>query len=112
MNGTTPSPALKVGDQICVSEAVVDSVIQEVGRIFNERSRNNQDWVVQAPVISGGMHAGLAQVLGFVSFKITLVEAQGTDKRIEGVTVPNPPPSAGAPGWPSYGLLALPRLVQ
>jgi hypothetical protein len=112
VNGTTPSPALKVGDQISVSEGVVDSVLQEMERIFTDRSHNNQDWVVKAPIIPSGEHAGQAQVLGFVAFKVTLVEAQGADKRVEGITVPNPPPSAGAPGGPSYGLLAMPRLVQ
>jgi hypothetical protein len=113
VNGTTPSPAVRVGDRINLTEGAADAVLQEAQKELDNHLRHSQDWVVLAPVIPGGSHTGTAEVQGFVAFKITLVEAQGTDKRIEGVTVPDYVAPGGAPGGPNYGLWAgLPRLVQ
>jgi hypothetical protein len=110
VNGTTPSPALKVGDQINVTEGVADSVMQALQKQFDQRTG---DMVVVVPVIPGGSHTGLATVQGFVAFNITLVDAHGTEKRVEGVTVPDYVAPGGVPGGPNNGLWAgLPRLVQ
>jgi Flp pilus assembly protein TadG len=110
VNGTTPSPAVKVGDQINVTEGVADSVMQELQKKFDHRTG---DLVVLVPVIPGDSHTGLATIQGFVAFKITLVDAQGTEKRLEGVTVPNYVAPGGVPGGPNNGLWAgMPRLVQ
>jgi hypothetical protein len=113
VNGTKPSPEIKVGDQIRVTEGVADSVMQEMQKEFNARQRSNSDWVVLAPVISGDSHNGVAAVEGFVAFKITLVDAHGTEKRLEGCTVPDYVAPGAAPGGSNFGLWAgMPRLVQ
>jgi len=110
VNGSTPSPTLKVGDQIRVTEGVSDSVLQELQKEFNRR---DGDWTVLVPVIQGDSHTGWAEVLGFVAFKLTLVDAHGTDKRLEGVTVADYVAPGVAPGGSNYGLWAgLPKLVQ
>jgi hypothetical protein len=110
VNGTTPSPALKVGDQINVTEGVADSVMQALQKVFDQRTG---DLVVLVPVIPGDSHTGLATVQGFVAFKITLVDSHGTEKRLEGVTVPDYVAPGGVPGGPNNGLWAgMPRLVQ
>jgi Flp pilus assembly protein TadG len=110
VNGTTPSPALKVGDQIRVTEGVADSVMQELQKVFD---KSTGDMVVLVPVIPGDSHTGLATVQGFVALKLTLVDSHGTEKRLEGVTVPDYVAPGGVPGGPNNGLWAgLPRLVQ
>jgi hypothetical protein len=113
VDGTTPSPALKVGDQIRVTEGVADTVMQQVKQQFDDRVHSNQDYVVLVPVIPGGSHTGLATVQGFVALKLTLVDASGGDKRLEAVTVPDYVAPGVAPGGPNFGLWAgLPKLVQ
>lgn len=110
VNGTTPSPALKVGDQIRVTEGVADSVLQELAKVFDQ---GRGDMVVLAPVISGASHTGWTEVLGFVALKLTVVEAHGQDKRVEGVALPDYVAPGGSPGGPNHGLWAgLPKLVQ
>ena len=110
VNGSTPSPALKVGDSIRVTEGVSDSVLQELEKVFNQTTG---DLVVLAPVISGESHTGWTEVLGFVALKITVVDAHGTDKRVEAVAVPDYVAPDGTPGGPNHGLWAgMPRLVQ
>ncbi len=48
-----------------------------------------------------------------MALKLTLVDAQGTDKRLEGITVPDYVAPGVAPGGPNCGLWAgLPKLVQ
>jgi len=110
MDGSTPSPALKVGDQIRMTEGVADSVLQTLEKEFNRRGGN---WTVLVPVIPGDSHAGWGTVQAFVALKLTLVDAHGTDKRLEGITVPDYVAPGVAPGGPNCGLWAgLPKLVQ
>ncbi len=103
VDGTIPSPAVKVGDSITVMNGVADSVLQEVARQWSRLAPN---YIVLAPVISGETHNGATQVLGFVAFRITSVTAHGTDKYLTGVTVPNYIAPGVLPGGPNYGLWA------
>ena len=110
VDGSTPSPALKLGDQIRMTEGVADSVLQTLEREFNRRDGN---WTVLVPVVPGDSHTGWGTVQAFVALKLTLVDAQGTDKRLEGITVPDYVAPGVAPGGPNCGLWAgLPKLVQ
>jgi hypothetical protein len=110
IDGTTPSPALKVGDLIKAKQGVGDSVLQDLKRQLDS---HGGQWTVLCPVISGDSHTGWVQVLGFVAFNLTKVTSQGGDKYLQGYTVPNYVAPGIAPGGPNYGLWAgVPKLVQ
>jgi hypothetical protein len=110
INGTIPSPALQVGDQIHVSEGVADSVLQALEQLVSSQGGTMQ---VMLPVIPPGGHTGNTTILGFVAFQITLVESKGGEKYVEGYTIENYTAPGVFPGGPNYGLGAgLPKLVQ
>jgi hypothetical protein len=110
VDGSTPSPSLKVGDQIRMTEGVADSVLQTLEQEFNRRGGN---WTVLVPVVPGDSHTGWGTIQAFVALKMTLVDAHGTDKRLEAITVPDYVAPGVAPGGPNCGLWAgLPKLVQ
>jgi hypothetical protein len=110
INGSTPSPALKVGDLVQVSGGVSDSVLQELGKAVNN---NGGSMDALLPVIPAGAHLGSVPLLGFVAFHITQVQSQGSDKYVEGYTVPYYVAPGVAPGGPNYGLWSgVPKLVQ
>jgi hypothetical protein len=110
VNGSIPSPPLRVGDNIRVTEGVADSVLQELAQQFNNR---NGVWDILTPVISGDTHTGWTQVLGFVNLRLTSVVATGADKHIEGYTIPNYVAPRVDPGGPNYGMWSgVPKLVQ
>lgn len=110
IDGTVPSPPLRVGDQINVMQGMADSVLQELGRVLQSKG-GAMDALM--PVIPAGQHSGSAPILGFVSLRITQVQSQGDDKYVEGYTVPDYVAPGVAPGGPNYGLWAgVPKLVQ
>ncbi len=110
VDGSTPSPSIKVGDQIRMTEGVAATVLQTLETEFNRRGGN---WTILVPVIPGDSHTGWGTVQAFVALKLTLVDAHGADKRLEGITVPDYVAPGVAPGGPNCGLWAgLPKLVQ
>lgn len=110
INGSIPSPALKVGDQVQVLGGVADSVLQELGKVV---SNNGGSMEALLAVIPAGAHSGSVPILGFVAFHITQVQSQGSDKYVEGYTVPYYMAPGVAPGGPNYGLYSgVPKLVQ
>lgn len=113
INGSIPSPPLRVGDVIDVMQGVADSVLQELGSVFQSKQNKGEAMDVLMPVIPAGQHSGTAPILGFVAFHITDVQSQGSDKYVEGYTVPNYVAPGVAPGGPNCGLWAgVPKLVQ
>lgn len=110
INGSIPSPGLRVGDQVQIMSGVTDSVLKEVGRVLNN-SGGSMDGLLA--VVPSGARSGLVPLLGFVAFHITGVQSQGADKYVEGYTVPNYVAPQVAPGGPNYGLMAgMPKLVK
>jgi hypothetical protein len=110
INGSIPSPALRVGDQMQIMSGVADSVLQELERVVNN-SGGSMDGLLG--VVPSGALSGSVPLLGFVAFHITGVQSQGTDKYVEGYTVPNYVAPQVAPGGPNYGLMAgMPKLVK
>ena len=110
INGSIPSPALKVGDQVEVLSGVADSVLQELGKVVNNNAGGMEALLA---VIPSGAHSGSVPLLGFVAFHITQVQTQGWDKYVEGHTVPYYVAPGVAPGGPNYVLWSgVPKLVQ
>ncbi|MDI6854090.1 MAG: pilus assembly protein TadG-related protein [Deltaproteobacteria bacterium] len=111
VNGTKPSPEIKCGDVINLTNGVDTSVIQEM---FNEfYNRKNQDWTIILPVISSAEnYVQQRQVIGFCAFTVTQVKG-APDKTVTGIAVGGYvlPHSKG--GVPQTGLRAsLPRLAR
>jgi len=111
ITGAVESPALKVGDLIKVKEGVDNATLKELG---GELDRRGGTWDVLLPVIPAGSHTGWLEVLGFCPIRLTLVDSQGQNKRLEGTTLENYVGPGLAPGGPSYfGLWSgSPRLIQ
>jgi hypothetical protein len=111
INGSTPSPALEVGDSIRVKEGVSNSALQELEQ---ELSNHGGAWDVLIPIIPAGSHTGWKEVLGFAAIRLTLVDSHGGDKRIEAETLEDYVAPGTTPGGPTYyGLRsAAPKLVQ
>jgi hypothetical protein len=110
INGSTPSPEVSVGDQIKLKEGVSDADIKELGKVLAD---NKGPMDILLPVISGDSHTGWTTVLGFAAFHLTMVESSGSDKYLQGYTVPNYVAPGVSPGGPNYGLWAgVSKMVQ
>jgi hypothetical protein len=110
VDGTTPSPAVKVGDLIKVKEGVSDAVLQELGKVLADKGGTMD---VLLPVVAPDSHADWTEVLGFAAFHITQVENSGSDKYVQGYAVPDYVAPGVAPGGPNFGLWAgVPKMVQ
>jgi len=111
INGDVETPLIKEGDSIKVKEGVADSDLKELGK---KLQNNGGTWDVVLPVIPPDSHTGYAEVLGFAAVRMTLVEAQGGDKRIEFETLNNKLTSTALPGGSTYFGLSTgsPRLVN
>jgi Flp pilus assembly protein TadG len=111
ITGKEPTPPLKEGDFIKVKEGVDDATLKTLGK---ELQNQGGTWDVMVPVIPADSHTGWAEVLGFAAIRLTLVDAQGGDKRIEAITLNNyVAPGANPGGNNNYGLYAgAPKLVQ
>jgi len=111
INGDVETPLIKEGDSIKVKEGVADSDLKELGK---KLQANGGTWDVVLPVIPPDSHTGYAEVLGFAAVRMTLVEAQGGDKRIEFETLNNKLTSTALPGGSTYFGLTTgsPRLVN
>ncbi len=111
INGDVETPLIKEGDSIKVKEGVADSDLKELGK---KLQANGGTWDVVLPVIPPDSHTGYAEVLGFAAVRMTLVEAQGGDKRIEFETLNNKLTSTALPGGSTYFGLSTgsPRLVN
>ena len=114
IDGTLPSPALAIGDQINVKEGVADSAVQEVAKQLAELTRQGKTYDVLVPVIpADSSHSGWQPIEGFASLRITEVIATGGDKYIQGHIVPNYVAPGVEPGGPNFGTLAgIPKMVQ
>ncbi len=111
INGEVETPLIKQGDFIKVKEGVSDSDLKALERILQ---KNGGTWDVVLPVIPPDSHTGWAEVLGFAAVRLTLVEAQGSDKRIEMETLNNKLAPGTLPGGGTYFGLSSgsPRLVN
>lgn len=111
INGVVETPYLKVGDLIKVKEGVSDSDLKALGKQLQDKGGT---WDVVLPVIPPDSHTGWAEVLGFAAVRLTLVDSQGQDKRVEALTLNNRLTPTALPGGPNdYGLYtAAPHMVQ
>jgi Flp pilus assembly protein TadG len=111
INGTVETPPLKVGDSIKVKEGVSDSDLKALGKMLQQ---NGGTWDVVLPVIPPDAHTGWADVVGFAAVRMTLVDSQGQDKRIEFLTLNNKLAPTTLPGGSTYYGLATgtPKLVN
>jgi hypothetical protein len=99
INGSQPTPEISVGDDIYVQNGVDDSVLQETKK---ELANHGGTWDVSVPVIPSNAHTGTARVLGFATFRLTEVNAQGGDKYIEGHLIENYVAPNLTPGGSKY----------
>jgi Flp pilus assembly protein TadG len=111
INGTVETPPLRVGDQIKVKEEVSDSDLKSLGKMLQ---KNGGTWDVVLPVIPPDAHTGWDDVLGFAAVRMTLVDSQGQDKRIEFLTLNNKLAPTTLPGGSVYYGLSTgtPKLVN
>lgn len=110
VNGSLPSPEIKVGDWINLTNGVVASVFQEMQYQFE--TVHQGDWTILSPVIADGNCVGQAQVLGFCAFKITEV-LTSPDNLIRGQVVSNYLAMETEGGGPNFGTFSRsPRLVE
>jgi Flp pilus assembly protein TadG len=111
INGDVPTPALKEGDFIKVKEGVDDNTLKSLGKALSDHGGT---WEVMVPIIPPESHTGWAEMLGFAAIRLTLVESQGGDKRIEAITLDNyVAPGANPGGSNNLGLSSgAPKLVQ
>jgi Flp pilus assembly protein TadG len=111
INGDVDTPSLKEGDYIKVKEGVSDSDLKALGR---ELQKNGGTWDVVLPVIPPDSHTGWAEVQGFAAVRMTLVESQGGDKRVEFITLNNKLAPTTYPGGTNYYGLSTgtPKLVN
>ena len=111
IDGNADTPLVRVGDQINVTEGVDDSALKDLGQALK---KNGGTWDVVLPVIPPDQHTGQATVEGFAAVRMTLVDGQGSDKRIEFETLNNKLTSTALPGGTTYYGLSTgsPRLVN
>jgi hypothetical protein len=114
IDGTKPSPALRVGDQINVKEGVSDAALQFIDKQLKDYTKAGKNYDVVVPIIpADSSHSGWQEVLGFATLRITKVEAQGTPKYVEGNIVKNMMAPGTEPGGPDFGTwAAVPKIVQ
>ena len=105
------TPPLKIGDEIKVKEGVSDSDLKSLGKVLKDKGGT---WDVVLPVIPPDAHTGWAEVQGFAAMRMTLVDAQGQDKRVEFETLNNKLTPTTLPGGNTYYGLSTgsPRLVN
>jgi hypothetical protein len=113
IDGTKPSPDLRVGEQINVKEGVADSALQEVAKQLADLTRQGKTYDVLVPVIpANSSHAGWQTVEGFASLRITDVVTQGSDKYVEGYVLNDQVAPGVEPGGPNYGTRAsIPKMI-
>jgi hypothetical protein len=110
VNGSLPSPEIKMGDWINLTNGVVASVFQEMKRQFD--TVHQGDWTILCPVIPDGNCVGQAQVLGFCALKVTEV-LTSPDNLIRGQVVSNYLAMETEGGGPNFGTFSRsPRLVE
>ena len=111
IDGKVDTPLIHVGDMINVTEGVDDSALKDLGQALQ---KNHGSWDVVLPVIPPDSHTGTAEVLGFAGVRMNLVDAQGSDKRIEFETLNNKLAPTTLPGGNTYYGLSTgsPRLVN
>jgi hypothetical protein len=84
--------------------------LKQLGKELQDRGGS---WDVLLPVVPAGSHTDWMEVLGFCPIRLSLVDSQGGDKRIEGTTLNNYVGPGLAPGGPNFGLWSgSPRLVR
>lgn len=99
INGDVETPLIKEGDYLKVKEGVSDSDLKALGKLLQ---KNGGTWDVVLPVIPGDSHTGYAEVLGFAAVRMTLVDSQGDDKRVEFETLNNKLAPTTLPGGTTY----------
>ncbi len=111
INGDVETPLIKEGDYIKVKEGVSDSDLKALGKKLQQVGGT---WDVVLPVIPPDSHTGYARVDGFAAVRMTLVEEQGGDKRVEFETLNNKLAPTTLPGGSTkFGLsTGSPRLVN
>ncbi len=107
IDGSLPSPELRVGDQINVKEGVADAALQEVSRQLEARTRQGKTYDILVPIIpANSSHANWQPVEGFATMRITNVQSQGSDKYVAGQIIPNMVAPGVEPGGPNCGTRA------
>jgi hypothetical protein len=111
IEGNVPTPFISIGDSINVKQGVDNNTLKCLG---DELADHGGTWDVMLPVIPPDNHSGWIEVVGFTAIRLTLVDDQGGDKRIEAITLDNyVAPGASPGGSNNFGLCAgAPKLVQ
>lgn len=111
VDGSTPSPEVKVGDFIEMTNGVDTSVVKEMKKQFE--NVHNGNWLIILPVVPGDTNYNQQrQVLGFCAFQVTEVKGP-PHKTISGWALGAYVGPGTQTGGPSSGLRAgLPKLVQ
>lgn len=85
VNGTKPSPEIKCGDWINLTNGVDTSVLQEMYQEFY--NKRGGDWTIILPVITAeANYLQSRQVIGFCAFEVTEVKA-APEKTVTGYAV-------------------------
>jgi hypothetical protein len=110
VDGITPSPEIKCGDYISMTNGVASSVVSDMKTQFNNVHHGN--WTVVLPVITASSnYVQTRKVIGFCAFQITEVKGP-PDKTVSGYALggyilPNSDPGG------NMGLrTSLPKLVN
>jgi len=109
VNGTKPSPEIKCGDSINLTNGVDASVVQEMVKQFY--TMKQQKWTIILPVISADLnYIQVRKVTGFCAFEVLEVKGPPyntvTGYAVGGYLLPH-----SEPGGPSKGLRAtIPKL--
>lgn len=110
INGTTPSPAMNIGDKIWIQPGTENSLFNEVDKFLVGKT-------VMIPVVSDPTNAGFntngqMSVVAFAAFYIEDAVG-GSSKYIQGHFVPNyKVPTSGGGVGPYYGGYVPPRLAK
>jgi Flp pilus assembly protein TadG len=111
INEKVETPPVKVGDYIKTKEGVSETDLRSLAK---QLQQHGGSWDVVLPVIPPDAHTGWAEVLGFASVRMTLVDDKSQDRRIEFETLNNKLAPTTLPGGSVYYGLSTgtPKLVN
>lgn len=101
-------PPLKVGDIINLQNGNDTSVLTD---LQNKLSSVGGAWDVLLPVVDTTKFVGDQPITGFVPFRITEVENNGTSKGVTGTILGMYMSNSATPGGTNFGVLSSPKLL-
>ncbi len=112
VDGTIPSPEIKVGDPINCANGVDAAVFQEMHKQFYQ-DHHGDSWILLLPVVRSLEHfEQIQEVIGFAAFRVSEVKGP-PDKTITGMVMEGYMAPGTESGGPDYGLRAnFPKLVR